>query len=59
MMQVRSRCRRGGGDPSLRHPERHRYYIEATDGDIGHVDDFIVDTAGAPLHADRRNRWPG
>ena len=36
---------RGGGDPSLRSTRNVTgYYIEATDGDIGHVDDFIVDT---------------
>jgi uncharacterized protein YrrD len=52
-----------GGDPSLRSTRNVTgYYIEATDGDIGHVDDFIVDTAAWAIRymlIDTRNWWPG
>jgi len=54
---------RGGGDPSLRSTRNVTgYYIEATDGDIGHVDDFIVDTTAWAIRymlIDTRNWWPG
>ena len=54
---------RGGGDPSLRSSQNVTgYYIEATDGDIGHVDDFIVDTTAWAIRymlIDTRNWWPG
>ena len=54
---------RGGGDPSLRSTRNVTgYYIEATDGDIGHVDDFIVDTTAWAIRymlVDTRNWWPG
>ena len=54
---------RVGGDPSLRSTRNVTgYYIEATDGDIGHVDDFIVDTAAWAIRymlVDTRNWWPG
>jgi len=38
------------------------YYLEAMDGQIGHVEDFVIDTA--PWHlrylvVDTRNWWPG
>lgn len=52
-----------GGDPSLRSTRNVTgYYIEATDGDIGHVDDFIVDTTAWAIRymlIDTRNWWPG
>ena len=52
-----------GGDPSLRSTRNVTgYYIEATDGDIGHVDDFIVDTTAWAIRymlVDTRNWWPG
>jgi hypothetical protein len=37
------------------------YSIRATDGDIGHVDDFIVDDAWTIRYmiVDSRNWWPG
>ena len=38
------------------------YYIQADDGEIGHVDDFIVDTAAWRIRyavIDTRNWWPG
>jgi hypothetical protein len=38
------------------------YYIQATDGEIGHVDDFIIDDetwAIRYLIIDTRNWWPG
>lgn len=38
------------------------YYIEATDGEIGHVEDFIIDDetwAIRYLVVDTRNWWPG
>lgn len=38
------------------------YYIEARNGDIGHVDDFIVDDEGWSIRymaVDTRNWWPG
>jgi len=52
-----------GGDPCLRSTLNVTgYYIEATDGDIGHVDDFIVDTTAWVIRymiIDTRNWWPG
>ena len=38
------------------------YYIEATDGDIGHVDDFVVDDDTWEIRymvVDTKNWWPG
>ncbi|TAD87202.1 MAG: PRC-barrel domain containing protein [Alphaproteobacteria bacterium] len=38
------------------------YHLRATDGDIGHIDDFIVDDDGwrvKYLSVDTRNWWPG
>ena len=38
------------------------YYIEANDGDIGHVDDFIIDDENWTIRyvvVDTRNWWPG
>lgn len=38
------------------------YYIEARDGEIGHVDDFIIDLKDwslGYLQVDTRNWWPG
>jgi hypothetical protein len=38
------------------------YYIEATDGDIGHVDDFLIDDSEWAIRymiVDTRNWWPG
>jgi hypothetical protein len=38
------------------------YHIHASDGEIGHVDDFLVDDADWSIHylvVDTRNWWPG
>ncbi len=51
------------GDPNLRSTnEVVGYYIEATDGDIGHVEDFIIDDASWAIRymvVDTVNWWPG
>jgi len=51
------------GDPHLRSAAKVTgYHIEATDGDIGHVEDFIVDTDTWEIRyivVDTRNWWPG
>jgi uncharacterized protein YrrD len=51
------------GDPHLRSArDLMGYYIEAADGDIGHVADFLVDDqewAIRYLIVDTRNWWPG
>ena len=51
------------GDPNLRSArDVMGYYIEATDGDIGHVEDFLVDDrlwAIRYMMVDTRNLWPG
>jgi uncharacterized protein YrrD len=50
-------------DPHLRSTHEVRgYYIQATDGEIGHVEDFIIDDetwAIRYLIIDTRNWWPG
>lgn len=50
-------------DPDLRSIEEvTNYYIQASDGDIGHVDDFVIDTANWTIQymiIDTRNWWPG
>lgn len=51
------------GDPHLRSIEAViGYHIEATDGAIGHVEDFLIEEAGWSLHdivVDTKNWWPG
>ena len=51
------------GDPTLRSTrDVTGYYIEATDGDIGHVEDFMVDDRAWAIRymmVDTRNWWPG
>jgi sporulation protein YlmC with PRC-barrel domain len=51
------------GDPHLRSArDVMGYYLEATDGDLGHVDDFIVDDREWAIRymvVDTRNWWPG
>ncbi len=51
------------GDPSLRSArDVTGYYIAARDGDIGHVDDFLVDDRAWAIRylvVDTRNWWPG
>jgi hypothetical protein len=50
-------------DPHLRSAkEVTGYYIEATDGDIGHVEDFIIDDETWEIRymvVDTKNWWPG
>ena len=54
---------RGTGDPHLRSTKTVTdYHIEATDGDIGHVEDFVIDDetwAIRYLVVNTRNWWPG
>jgi hypothetical protein len=51
------------GDPYLRSArEVTGYAIQARDGDLGHVEDFIVDDESWALRymvVDTRNWWPG
>lgn len=51
------------GDPHLRSArEVTGYYIEANDGDIGHVKDFVVDDENWTIRyflIDTKNWWPG
>jgi sporulation protein YlmC with PRC-barrel domain len=51
------------GDSHLRSAkEVMGYYIEATDGDIGHVEDFVVDDDTWEIRymvVDTKNWWPG
>lgn len=53
----------GDGDPHLRSVAAVTgYYIHASDGEIGHVEDFLIDDAGWSvryLTVDTRNWWPG
>jgi hypothetical protein len=54
---------RGRADPHLRSArDVTGYYIEATDGDLGHVEDFLVEDATWAIRymiVDTRNWWPG
>jgi hypothetical protein len=54
---------RGGADPNLRSArDVIGYYIHATDGDLGHVEDFLVDDATWAIRyciVDTRNWLPG
>jgi hypothetical protein len=51
------------GDPHLQSTrEVIDYYIEARDGDIGHVEDFIIDDEAWAIRylvVNTRNWWPG
>ena len=51
------------GDPHLRSVAAVTgYHIHATDGEIGHVEDFLVEDAGWSIRyikVDTRNWWPG
>ena len=51
------------GDPHLRSIEAVTgYHIHATDGEIGHVEDFLVDDTDWSIHfliVDTKNWWPG
>ncbi|OHV81907.1 PRC-barrel domain-containing protein [Ensifer sp. LCM 4579] len=54
---------RGEGDPHLRSAnEVTGYYVNATNGDIGHVEDLVVDTDAWAIRyiaVDTVNWWPG
>jgi uncharacterized protein YrrD len=54
---------RGEGDPHLRSTRAVTgYHIHARDGEIGHVDDFVIDDEGWAipyLIVDTKNWWPG
>ncbi len=54
---------RNDGDPHLRSIEAVTgYHIHATDGEIGHVEDFLVDDTDWSIHflvVDTKNWWPG
>lgn len=58
-----AREREPQGDPHLRSmAEVSGYHIEATDGSLGHVEDFILDDASWEVRylvVDTRNWWPG
>lgn len=51
------------GDPRLRSMrEVTGYHLQASDGEIGHVADFLIEEADWSIHylvADTRNWWPG
>lgn len=51
------------GDPHLRSAQVVRgYHVEATNGSIGHVEDFLIDDATWAMRyllVDTRNWWPG
>lgn len=51
------------GDPHLRSTnEVMGYYIQARDGDIGHVENFLINNESWAVHyliVDTRNWWPG
>jgi len=55
--------RRDDDDPHLRSIEAVTgYHIHATDGEIGHVEDFLVEDADWSIHylvIDTKNWWPG
>lgn len=54
---------RGAGDPTLRSArDVTGYYIAALDGDVGHVEEFLVDDQAWAIRymvVDTRNWWPG
>lgn len=54
---------KSAGDPHLRSAnDTVGYHIEATDGGVGHVEDFLIDEAGWAIRylaVDTRNWWPG
>jgi sporulation protein YlmC with PRC-barrel domain len=51
------------GDPHLRSVEAVTgYHIHATDGEVGHVEDFLLEDTDWSIHyfvVDTRNWWPG
>ena len=57
------RPQRDDDDPHLRSIEAVTgYHIHASDGEIGHVEDFLVEDADWSIHylvVDTKNWWPG
>jgi sporulation protein YlmC with PRC-barrel domain len=55
--------RRSDGDPHLRSIQAVTgYHIHASDGEIGHVEDFLVEDTDWSIHylvVDTKNWWPG
>lgn len=60
---IEDEARRKQDDPHLRSVKAvDDYYIHATDGDIGHVEDMLVEEADWCIHylvIDTKNWWPG
>ncbi|MDN2568148.1 PRC-barrel domain-containing protein [Aquibium sp. A9E412] len=60
---ARERQETGRGDPHLRSVgEVTGYYIHAADGDMGHVEDMLVEADGWAIRyvvVDTKNWWPG
>ena len=58
-----SAAQRNEDDPHLRSIEEVTgYHIHASDGEIGHVEDFLVEDADWSIHylvVDTQNWWPG
>ncbi len=56
-------AQRDDGDPHLRSIEAITgYHIHASDGEIGHVEDFLMDDTDWSIHyliVDTKNWWPG
>ena len=54
---------RDSDDPHLRSTEAVAgYHIHAVDGEIGHVEDFLLEVADWSIHylvVDTKNWWPG
>ena len=55
--------RRKDDDPHLRSTEAVTgYHVHASDGEVGHVEDFVLDDADWSIHfliVDTKNWWPG
>ena len=63
-IQEMQRRERESSDPHLHSADEviGRYYIEATDGDIGHVEEFLIDDESWSVRymvVDTVNWWPG
>jgi hypothetical protein len=60
---VPKKDRRNDGDPHLRRTEAVTgYHIHAGNGEIGHVEDFMIEDADWSIHyliVDTKNWWPG
>lgn len=61
--EIMADMERGDEDPHLRSVDAVTgYHIHATDGEVGHVQDFLIEDADWSVHfliADTRNWWPG